>query len=46
LRFQKKWHTGYGGGLILVPFNRIALTGTYCISEEDRIVQLKAGLFF
>jgi hypothetical protein len=46
LETSTKWHTGYGGGLILVPFNRIALTGTYCISEEDKIVQLKAGLFF
>jgi hypothetical protein len=40
------WHTGYGGGLILVPFNKIALTGTYCISKEDRQLQLKAGMFF
>jgi hypothetical protein len=46
LEISTKWHSGYGGGLILVPFDRIALTGTYCISEEDKILQLKAALFF
>ncbi|MER3464170.1 MAG: hypothetical protein C4329_06900 [Chitinophagaceae bacterium] len=43
---SRKWHTGYGGGLIIIPFNKAALTATYCISEEDRLLQLKAGLFF
>ena len=41
-----KWHTGYGGGLILVPFNKIAATVTYCTSTEGPFIQLKAGLFF
>jgi hypothetical protein len=40
------WHTGYGGGIILVPFNKIALTATYGISAEDKVLQLKAGMFF
>jgi hypothetical protein len=40
------WHTGYGGGLILIPFNKIVLTGTYGISDEGRHTIVKAGLFF
>ena len=46
LEKSDKWHTGYGGGLILIPFNKLVLTGTYCISEEAKFLQLKAGLFF
>ncbi len=46
LERSNKWHTGYGGGLILIPFNKLVLTGTYCISEEAKFLQLKAGLFF
>jgi outer membrane translocation and assembly module TamA len=46
LERSNKWHTGYGGGLILVPFNRIALTGTYCKSQEGSFIQVKAGMFF
>ena len=46
LERSDKWHTGYGGGLILIPFNKVVLTGTYCISEEDKFIQLKAGMFF
>lgn len=41
-----KWHTGYGGGLILIPFNKIVLTGTYGSSEEGSFIQLKAGFLF
>jgi len=46
--FEKsnKWHTGYGGGLVLIPFNKVVLTGTYCTSEEGNFIQLKAGMFF
>jgi hypothetical protein len=46
LEKSDKWHAGYGGGLILIPFNKLVLTGTYCISEEAKFLQLKAGLFF
>ncbi len=46
LERSNKWHTGYGGGLILIPFNKLVLTGTYCISEEAKFLQLKAGVFF
>jgi hypothetical protein len=43
---SSKWHTGYGAGLILVPFNKIALTATYCTSTEGPFIQLKGSLFF
>jgi hypothetical protein len=46
LEISDKWHTGYGGGLILIPFNKVVLTGTYGISEEGRHTLIKAGLFF
>ena len=46
LEKSNKWHAGYGGGLILIPFNKVALTGTYCISEESKLLQLKIGMFF
>ena len=46
LEKSDKWHTGYGSGLILIPFNRLAVTATYCHSEEGNFLQLKAGLFF
>ncbi len=39
-------HTGYGGGLIVIPFNKIALTGTVAHSKENSLVELKAGMFF
>lgn len=29
------WHTGYGGGIILSPFNRATVVVTYAISKED-----------
>ena len=32
---SKTWHTGYGLGLILSPFNKITVTIAYGISAED-----------
>ncbi|HSN61570.1 MAG TPA: BamA/TamA family outer membrane protein, partial [Ferruginibacter sp.] len=32
---SNKWHTGYGGGIMLSPFNKISVTAAYAISEED-----------
>ncbi|RYY69885.1 MAG: hypothetical protein EOO13_08195 [Chitinophagaceae bacterium] len=29
------WHTGYGGGVILVPFNKIAISASYGVSKDD-----------
>jgi outer membrane translocation and assembly module TamA len=39
-------HTGYGGGLIVIPAGRMALTGTVCHSKESTLIELKAGVFF
>lgn len=40
------WHVGYGAGLIIVPFNKIVLSGTYEKSKETTQFQLRAGMFF
>jgi len=40
------WHKGYGGGLILIPFNRAALTGTYGKSKEGSQILLQTNIFF
>jgi hypothetical protein len=41
-----KWHYGYGGGVWILPFNRVALTATYGISKEDKLVTIGAGFLF
>jgi outer membrane translocation and assembly module TamA len=43
---SNKWHSGYGGGLILIPFNKIALVGTYGVSDEGGQLLLRASCFF
>jgi outer membrane protein assembly factor BamA len=35
------WHTGYGGGIILAPFNKIAVTATYGISKNEHDYSIK-----
>lgn len=40
------WHIGYGGGLILIPFNRMTFTGTYGRSKEGYQVTALASVFF
>ncbi|MEO5984502.1 MAG: BamA/TamA family outer membrane protein [Ferruginibacter sp.] len=35
-----KWHSGYGGGIIISPFNRISVSASYGISSEDNNVYL------
>jgi hypothetical protein len=41
-----KWHHGYGAGLWFTPFNMFTMSASYGISEEDKIVSIKAGMFF
>jgi hypothetical protein len=43
---NNKFHTSYGGGLILIPFNKVALVGTYGISTETTHILLQANVFF
>ena len=40
------WHHGYGGGLWFLPFNKMALTATYGVSKEDKLISIKAGFQF
>jgi hypothetical protein len=40
-----KWHHGYGGGIILSPFNKIAIAVTYGISEETTRTNIRLGKF-
>ncbi len=41
-----KWHYGYGGGVMLVPFDKIAIAATYGLSEEGRRINIRLGKFF
>ena len=38
---SNKWHTGYGGGIILSPFNFITLSAAYAISKEDNNLHIQ-----
>ncbi|MEO8403724.1 MAG: hypothetical protein ABI480_03995 [Chitinophagaceae bacterium] len=40
------WHDGYGFGVIIVPFNKYALSGIYGISPEGNNIHFKVGLLF
>jgi hypothetical protein len=37
------WHSGFGGGIMVVPFNRVAITLAYGVSTEDQVVNLRLG---
>lgn len=41
-----KIHVGYGGGIILAPFNKFSVSLTYGISEESKLFQLKLNKLF
>jgi len=43
---SNKWHVGYGGGIMLAPFNKISITTTYAISDEDQRFSLRLGRLF
>ena len=40
------WHTGYGGGLLIAPFNKLLADITYGISKEDNVIQLRLSIGF
>jgi hypothetical protein len=42
---SSKWHHGYGGGIILSPFNKISIAVTYGISEETTRTNIRLGKF-
>ncbi|RYY38275.1 MAG: hypothetical protein EOO08_15315 [Chitinophagaceae bacterium] len=37
------WHTGFGAGIMLVPFNKTAITVAYGITPEDQVINLRLG---
>lgn len=41
-----KWHYGYGGGLVIVPFRRAVLNGTVGFGDERPIVHARIGFLF
>ncbi len=43
---NNKFRSSYGGGLILIPFNKVAITGTYGLSSENNQILLQAKVFF
>jgi hemolysin activation/secretion protein len=43
---SQKWHIGYGGGIILAPFNKISITATYAVSPEDGRFNVRIGRLF
>ncbi|MDQ6813293.1 MAG: outer membrane protein assembly factor [Bacteroidota bacterium] len=40
------WHTAYGGGILLAPFNKILIVLTYAKSAEMKLLQLRVGRSF
>lgn len=36
-----RFHTGYGAGVLLAPFNKVSADITYSISKEFRLIQLR-----
>ncbi len=41
-----KFHTSYGGGILLAPFNLVSAAITYGVSKEDRLLQFRLGVLF
>ena len=41
-----KWHPGYGGGVVIIPFNKITLSAMYGQSTEGYHILFLASLFF
>jgi hypothetical protein len=40
------WHAGYGGGVLLAPFNKLSLGVYYGISKESKLFSLRFGKSF
>ena len=38
------WHVGYGGGIVLAPFNFIFVDITYGFSKEDKLLQFRLNM--
>jgi hypothetical protein len=40
-----EWHSGYGGGIMLAPFNRFTASTSYAQSSDGGIVQFRVSTF-
>ncbi len=40
------WHLGYGAGVLISPFNKFVLIGTYGLSEDGYQILVKTRMFF
>jgi hypothetical protein len=38
------WHSGYGAGILLAPFNKVLADVTYGISNDETLIQLRLSL--
>ncbi len=41
-----KWHTGYGMGIMIAPFNKLSVTASYGMSKENNLLHLRVGRLF
>ncbi len=42
--FSNVWHSGYGAGILLAPFNKVLADVTYGISKDENLIQLRLTL--
>ncbi|MGZ8537313.1 MAG: hypothetical protein ACXWV9_03570, partial [Flavisolibacter sp.] len=43
---SKKWHTGYGGGLLIAPFDKLSVIFYYGMSQEANRIHIRLRTFF
>lgn len=43
---SNEWHTAYGGGVLIAPFNKFLFVATYAVSKEMKLFQLRMGRSF
>ena len=43
---SNRFHTTYGGGVLLAPFNLVSAAITYGISDEAKLLQIRVGILF
>ncbi len=40
------WHVGYGGGIVISPFNKVALAVFYGLSKDERAIAIRLNAGF
>ena len=43
---SNKWHVGYGGGVLIAPFEKLSVAVYYGISDDDKLLHIRLGRFF